>query len=170
MKITVQDANILIDLECAGVLGLWFELGIETHTTELIRLEISKEHHREIHQNIHTGRIRVHAVDMVRMQACHVLARKTGKISFRDASCYYLATDLDAVLITGDKALRALAEDRCVEVHGTIWIFDRLVEAALLEPWDAADKLEHLQSLDRYLPKEDCLKRIKKWRAMAKNR
>ncbi len=32
MKIAVKDANILIDLIEADLLGLWFRLGIETYT------------------------------------------------------------------------------------------------------------------------------------------
>ena len=36
MRIAVQDANVLIDLELAGLFDLWFQLGVETHTTDLI--------------------------------------------------------------------------------------------------------------------------------------
>jgi hypothetical protein len=36
MKIAVKDANVLIDLIEADLLGLWFQLGIETHTADLV--------------------------------------------------------------------------------------------------------------------------------------
>lgn len=40
MRIAVQDANVLIDLELAGLFDLWFQTGIETHTTDFIRAEL----------------------------------------------------------------------------------------------------------------------------------
>lgn len=76
-----------------------------------------------------------------------------------------LAIALNALLLTGDKELRLLAEARQVEVHGTLWIFDRLVEKRLLKPKDAADKLECLLTQDRYLPEMACGERIKRWQA-----
>jgi len=45
MKIAVQDANVLIDLELAGLFDLWFQLGIATHTTDLIKGELEDGGH-----------------------------------------------------------------------------------------------------------------------------
>ena len=45
MKIAVQDANVLIDLELAGLFDLWFQLGIGTHTTDLIKGELEDGGH-----------------------------------------------------------------------------------------------------------------------------
>jgi hypothetical protein len=49
MKIPVQDANVLINLELTGLFDLWFQTGIETHTTDLIRTKVrpfAKSHFR----------------------------------------------------------------------------------------------------------------------------
>ena len=40
MILAIQDANILIDLQKAGLLEAYFRLGIETHTTDLVLLEV----------------------------------------------------------------------------------------------------------------------------------
>ena len=40
MKIAVKDANFFIDLEIAGLLELWFQLGVEIHTSAFIRQEL----------------------------------------------------------------------------------------------------------------------------------
>ena len=45
LRIAVQDANVLIDLELAGLFDLWFQTGIETHTTDLIRAELERGEH-----------------------------------------------------------------------------------------------------------------------------
>ena len=40
MILAIQDAKILIDLHKAGLLEAYFRLGIETHTTDLVLLEV----------------------------------------------------------------------------------------------------------------------------------
>lgn len=43
MRIAVKDASILIDLAEGDLLGLWFRLEIETHTTDLVLQEVKQE-------------------------------------------------------------------------------------------------------------------------------
>ena len=43
MRIAVKDASILIDLAEGDLLGLWFQLKIETHTTDLVLREVKQE-------------------------------------------------------------------------------------------------------------------------------
>jgi len=88
-------------------------------------------------------------------------------LEIEDAGACLLAIALDALLLTGDMELRLLAGARKVEVHGTLWIFDRLVEKRLIKPKDAADKLEFLLTQDRYLPRKVCEERIQKWRSIS---
>ena len=68
------------------------------------------------------------------------------------------------MLISGDKPLRKAGKARQVEVHGTLWIMDQLVAGKVMTGDIAAAKLEHLLSLERYLPAEECQIRLKKWR------
>ncbi|MBE7537967.1 MAG: hypothetical protein HS122_06110 [Opitutaceae bacterium] len=43
MRITVKDASILIDLAAGDLPGLWFQLQIETHTTDFVPREMKQE-------------------------------------------------------------------------------------------------------------------------------
>lgn len=52
-----------------------------------------------------------------------------------------------------------------VEVHGTIYIFDKMVELKVLTPVMAADKLELLYRINHRLPKSEIDQRIKLWRS-----
>jgi hypothetical protein len=45
-----------------------------------------------------------------------------------------------------------------------IWVFDRLVEKALLTPAQAITKLQELQALGAFLPQVICDKQIHEWR------
>ena len=99
------------------------------------------------------------------MDQVSALEREVGsKAKFNDCSVLFLAVKLDAMLISGDKALRKAGRARYVEVHGTLWIMDQLVESKVMSGAIAATKLEHLLSLERYLPQEECQVRLKQWR------
>jgi len=164
MKIAVQDANILIDLELSGTLGIWFDLGIETHTTDLILAQVRKGGHLEVLAFAASGRLLIHDSSPQFLADSSRCLEEHPDLEIEDAGACLLAVALEALLLTGDKKLRLLAETQRVEVHGTLWIFDHLVEGNRLKPRDAAEKLEALLSKDRYLPKKESEERIRKWR------
>jgi hypothetical protein len=165
MKIAVQDANVLIDLELAGLFDPWFQAGVETHTTSLIRLELEMGHHDQALAYFASGQIKEHNLSFEELSEVGRLEREVrSKARFNDCSVLFLARKLDAMLLSCDKALRDAAKVRHIEVHGTLWIMDQLVEKKIIPPAVAAAKLDHLLSLERYLPKTECQARLKKWR------
>ena len=120
MKIAVQDANVLIDLELAGLFDLWFQLGIETHTTDLMA------GHVQALAYFKSGEVREHGLSFEELNQVSELEREVGsKAKFNDCSVLFLAVKLDAMLISGDKALRIAGKARQLEVHGTLWIMDQ---------------------------------------------
>lgn len=165
LKIAVQDANVLIDLEIAGLFDVWFQMGIETHTTDLIRAELEKGGHEQAVAYFTSGQVVEHGLSFEEIMAVSELEREVGsKAKFNDCSVLFLALKLDAMLISGDKPLRKAGAERQIEVHGTLWIFDQLVERRLITGKVAAAKLEHLRSQERFLPEPECQIRLKLWR------
>jgi predicted nucleic acid-binding protein len=164
MRIAVQDANILIDLDLSGTLGVWFELKIETHTTDLIIAQVERGGHGEVMANSKSGRLITHVSSAAFLLECTLWKEDKPDLEIQDASVFLLAKDLGALLLTGDKDLRSFSETERIKVHGTLWIFDQLVDSAALKPEDAADKLEHLLDTGRRLPKAECENRIATWR------
>lgn len=164
MKIAVQDANVLIDLELAGLFDLWFQTGIETHTTDFIRAELELGGHAQALAYFDSGQVREHGLTFEEIMAVSELEREIGsKAKFNDCSVLFLALKLDAMLLSGDKALRKAGKEKRIEVHGTLWIFDQLVERRLLPAGIAAAKLQHFRSLDRFFPEAECQVRMKRW-------
>jgi hypothetical protein len=164
MKIAVQDANVLIDLELAGLFDLWFQTGIETHTTDFIRVELEKGGHIQALAYFESGQVKEHELTFEDIMAVSELEREiSSKAKFNDCSVLFLAIKLDAILLSGDKPLRKAGKQRQVEIHGTLWIFDQLVEMKLLPGGIAAAKLKHLRSLDRFFPEAECEVRLKRW-------
>jgi len=83
-------------------------------------------------------------------------------LSVADCSCIYLAERLSAVLLTGEKRLRGIASgNHGLEVHGTLWIIDRLTKEKILTYRNAYNKLTMLMKINTRLPKAECTKRLK---------
>ncbi len=163
-RIAVQDANVLIDLELAGLFDLWFQTGIETHTTDFIRAELERGGHHQALTYFESGQVCEHPLSFEEIMAVSELEHEIGsKAKFNDCSVLFLAVKLDAMLLSGDKPLRKAGNKRHIEVHGTLWIFDQLVERRLMPSGVAASKLEHLRSLDRFFPEAECMTRLKRW-------
>lgn len=164
MRIAVQDANVFIDLELAGLFDLWFQLGVETHTTDLIKSELEDGDHEQTLTYFESGQIKEHGLSFEELVQVSALEQDVGsKAKFNDCSVLFLAVKLDAMLISGDKALRKAGCARQVEVHGTLWIIDQLVAGKIITGEIAAAKLKLLMSLKRYLPAEECHIRLRKW-------
>ncbi len=171
MKIAVKDANVFIDLESMGLLDLWFQLGIETLTSSFVVMELEDGGHENALACIRAGQA-VEAVisgeEMAGAFADFQDAYGGTGLSETDLSVIYLAIRENAMVLSGDRLLRTTAEAQHLEVHGTLWIMDRLVAERVLQPVLAADRLEALirrtGSEQRYLPKAECESRIIRWR------
>ena len=73
------------------------------------------------------------------------------------------AKDKQGVLLTGDNALRAIAEEYGLSVHGTLWVLDELVQRKLVIPRRAAKALRDILLKKSRLPKIECIQRFKTW-------
>lgn len=164
----VHDANVLVDLEKAALLEVWFQLGIETHTSDFVVAELEEERQPNALAHIKSGQIVCHETSGEELKALIGLRSGAGRgLSIEDCSVLYVVGSVaGSVLITGDGALRKVAEEMRIEVHGLLWIMDLLVKKRLLRPIVAAAKLEHLVETGSRLPAEACRKRIQDWRQL----
>ena len=164
MKIVVKDANVFIDLEIAGLLELWFQLGIETHTSVFIREELRDGGHHETLTHFDSGNVTPHDFDFSEIVEIEALVNEVNRAAkFNDCSVLYLAEKLGAPLLSGDGALRKSATRRGLEVKGTLWVFDQLIAAGLLASKTAAVKLRLLLSEGSFLPRTACDERLGRW-------
>jgi hypothetical protein len=66
--------------------------------------------------------------------------------------------------MAGDGRLRKQAQKDGLEVHGALWLLDRLVEHAVIQPARTADCLELMLRGNARLPHVECQARLKQWR------
>jgi len=94
---------------------------------------------------------------------------EVSTLSEQDCSAFYQARELNAMLLTSDNKLRKFAKDNELEVHGHLWVFDRMVEAKTITGKRAAEKLDELNSTINPklgLPTDECNKRKKQWQKL----
>ena len=166
--IVVSDTNILIDLIKSGLLEQFLSLPFEVHTTDMVIFEVTDPDQKaKVTTVIKQGYLKVKTFtskEMLKLYAFVNSKRQKSNLSPADFSVWAYAADNNYPLLTGDGNLRKLAIADGVEVHGTLYIFDKMVEHMILTPVAAADSLELLNQINHRLPKSEVDLRLKRWR------
>lgn len=163
MKVAVKDACVLIDLANGGLLEAWFQLGIETHTTDLVARQVKTDRNwQAVSGFIEAGLLKVATLTGEQVERMH---DELGAlpVGLEDQTALFLAMEMDAILLTGDRRLRLEGLKRKIEVRGLLWILDELVTKQLLPPRLAAVKLRSMVADGAFLPRDECEKRFQAW-------
>ncbi len=163
MIIAVHDANIFIDLIQLDLIGEVLSLEIEVHTTDFVIGELDADQRIIIDRFSKAKKITIPTLEWNEIEMISEISEKWTTLSITDSSVFFLATKLDAVLLTGDNSLRKKAEQAQIKVHGILWLLDELVRTATITNLYAHEKLTRLMQINLRLPREECLKRLSTW-------
>lgn len=143
----ICDANILIDLEIAGLaertLGLF-----SCAVPDLLFYQELAERHGYL---LHSG-LELKELDPLQIARLMELVRKYPRPGRIDLATLVLAEAQGCPLLTGDASLRAAAAIENVEVHGTLWLVEQLVTRGGLSVTGAIAAYAELRSAGRRLP------------------
>ena len=162
MKLAVTDANIFIDLIKLQMLSYLFSIGADICTTIEVADQLNDTQSEKLDPYIQSQALTLYRfsgeeiVEIVDMKAPRAL-------EFPDKTVAYLATKLNAEVLTGDGPLRKFCASRQLTVRGIIWLFDAFLSSQLITHSTAGEKMIQLLSFNDRLPKDDCLSRIKQW-------
>lgn len=142
-KIAVTDACIFIDLYDLQLVTLFFYLDIEVHTTSAVLYELYSEQQQILQAYQSVDKLTVH--NLQESDFLEIYSEGYPKsLSEADKSVLHIANNLNACVLSSDKALRNCAKNKTIEYHGMIWIFDKLVETSALTKKEAINKLKQL--------------------------
>lgn len=161
--IAVQDANILIDLIKTGLFNHCLALPFSFTTTNIIMDELIEEQAAIIEPHINSGKFSVIKITIEELEEIMLLSEENTSLSEQDWSAYYFAEKKSSLLLTGDKRLRTIAESKGITVCGILWVFDRLVENAILSEEEACINLKALRNINKRIPQTEYEKRVKNW-------
>lgn len=160
-SLCVTDTNVWIDLDAANLIDLIFELPWRLCAPDVIVAELERPEGEAL---VRRGLV-VRDLPGAGVAAVVDLAARYPRPSRADLFALVLAQREGAALLTGDRHLREAAEREGLEVHGTLWIVDRLMDFSLLSGPDAAKALLRMREAGRRLPAEEVEKRLRTWTA-----
>lgn len=158
----VLDLNVVFDLDAGGVLSAAVEVPEELHLVDVAAAHLSAA---ALDRLVSLG-VLVTSVSGGGVLRAAELADRFRKPRSDDLFSLALAEEIEAILVTGDKALRSAAAVVGVVTHGTIWFLAELIRAGDLDPRAAADALEAMLVAGRRLPASEAAKHVEVWRAL----
>ena len=166
--IVVSDTNIFIDLVRLDLLGDFFSLPWEVHTTDFVISELSDpKQNAAVSAFIKRNRLIVGKLSIEEVGEIVDRSHNTGgRISITDFSVCHYAKKNGYTLLTGDRNLRKIAISEGITVHGILFLFDELVAHKILPTELAAEIITKLKGFNTWLPFDEVDSRIKKWNSM----
>lgn len=164
--VTINDANVVIDILKLGIASKFFSLDVSFHMTLEVYNEI-KDCYSELESFVSSGTLSIDTINDYEL--FYSVKEEKRQLSVADCTALVLASELDAILLTSDNNLRKTAQKHNISIRGHLWIFRQLVEANLLRPSDAItllDQLENTVNPRLGLPKKDKEDLIAEWKAM----
>lgn len=165
MIIIITDACFLIDLIDIDLFEEFIGLGYQVHITSSVFAELEgDEYAKPVTECLRRKKIFLYKLTAADQAALEKLMRKhSSRLSEPDCSCLYLAKEINATILTCEKLLTKVAKNLDLDVHGSLWILDRLLDASLITKRIAYRKLKDLMSINPRLPVIECQKRLKRW-------
>jgi predicted nucleic acid-binding protein len=160
MRLVVTDANIIIDLAAGGLLEEMFRLpGVEFCVPVTLYVEELADYY---------GVLPALGLNVMTQSDEDVAYVEILSARFRaginDLFALALARSLKCALLSGDQALRAAAEAERVEIHGTLWLIERLLDVGLVSVERVTTAYDAMRQDGSRLPWADVQLQIRRWR------
>lgn len=148
MQILVSDANVLIDFDRVGLIESFFALDFEVRVLDVL----FQEELAERHGHLETLGLKLESLPSDSMHRAQELIRTHRRPGRIDLLSLALAEHLECPLLTGDADLRTAAESEAVEVHGSLWVAQCMMEKGLVSDRALRRAFEEMRRSGRRLP------------------
>ena len=125
MLLIISDASVLIDIESGELTSAMFSLPWQFAVPDILFSEELSVRHAHLSQ---FGLISKTMGGELVAEAYN-LRQKYVKTSVNDLLALTLAKNEQCQLLTGDKALREVAKELSVDIHGTIWLVEQMLQS-----------------------------------------
>jgi predicted nucleic acid-binding protein len=148
MLLLISDANVLIDIEVGSLTSSMFSLPYQFAVPDVLFHQELQEHHSHLLQ---CGLVSK-TLDSKLVEEAYKLRQQHTRPSMNDLFALSLARYEKCRLLTGDKALREVAEAYLVDVHGTIWLVKQMIEHQKITIEIAQTAFQKMKNSGRRLP------------------
>lgn len=156
--IIISDANVLIDVLTAELIREMFQLPETFAVPDILFAEELADHHPELPD---------FGLQILEMAPEHIeqsarLRQRYARPSMNDLLALTLARNHRCPLLTGDRDLRAVADEHGVEVHGTLWLLERLLQQELIALNQLEQAYERMRADQRRLPWDEVERQLRR--------
>ncbi|HAQ20070.1 MAG TPA: hypothetical protein DCR40_12700 [Prolixibacteraceae bacterium] len=162
MKLIITDTNVFFDVISIGAMPEFFMLDFEICTTDFVIKEILESNQKEqIESFVRAKRLIVFKLTANEVEEIQNFVTRRFFKGITDKTVLWKSHQLKCPLLTGDKKLRNEAEDLKIEVHGSIWVINKLIEKEIITKAKGTELLEQLKLINASLPHDEIDKLIK---------
>jgi len=161
MKVLITDANILIDLLKTETADGFFKLACEILTTQAVVDECNDDQQKVLLKHVRGGRLSIYHLSVEDDDLVERLLVANNGLSYADCTILHVVKSMNAVLLTGDRKLRVVTQSDDIEVRGIFWVFDEMLKQKVLDKREYSQKLLKLKDINRWLPEDEFLHRLK---------
>ena len=148
MAILVSDANIFVDMDVAGWTRHMFRLDDTFATPDVLYHDELAEHHAELPG---LG-LQVETLSSAGVAEVARLATIYREPSTNDLFALALAKERSWPLLSGDRRLREAAQAEDMEIHGTLWLVERMIYGEIITVSQAEYGFDAMRNGNRRLP------------------
>ena len=161
MRVLVSDTSVLIDLERGSLLDAAFRMPFEFAVPDLLYERELKDHGGD---RLCRQGLRVSELDGDGVARALRYRRDRPALSLSDCFALALAAENRWILLTGDAALRGLADAEHVDCHGVLWLMDEMHRTASASAQELHDGLAAISAHPRCrLPKGEIRGRLARY-------
>jgi predicted nucleic acid-binding protein len=135
MRIVISDSSCLIDLRKVSLLDIFLRLPYEflipntLFEEELLKFTAAQK------KALIRGGMKIVDMPGTSVLRAQQVVQGLPQLSVHDGFAYALAEEHPGcILLTGDGALRTLASQNAMEVHGVLWVLDEMYRCKLTDP------------------------------------
>ncbi|RME83844.1 MAG: type II toxin-antitoxin system VapC family toxin [Caldilineae bacterium] len=159
----VVDTNILIDLHRGEVIEACFRLPFRFLIPDVIAAECKTPPASMLIAQGWLEEVTFSGEEVAQVVAW---AAQWPRVSVNDFFALLAAMREQAILLTGDKALRRVARRHGVDVHGIFWLLEQMVvHYQILSPSNAAQALRSMRMHGSRLPNDLYTQYLDRWGA-----
>ncbi len=148
MLLIISDASVLIDIEYGQLTNAMFSLSYQFAVPDILFVEELEEKHGHL---LKLGLLsKTMNGDLV--SEAYKLRQQYAKTSMNDLLALTLAKHENCQLLTGDKALREVATKLNVEIHGTLWLVNQMIQQKKITIEVARASFQYMRNSGSRLP------------------
>ncbi len=161
-QLLISDANILIDMDIGGLLEVMFRLDFAFAVPDILfEGELRSRHPRLPGLGLGVLELTAEMIDDATRLVGQYGHRRTSR---NDLLTLALARQRGCPVLTGDADLRLACDEQGIDVHGTIWLMEQMLNGGLVDPETAAGAYRAMRKGGSRLPWGEVARQLARFR------